>query len=136
MALVATPHNGSGADKESWETRDTDARETARMLKTLIANIDGMVYRCHNDSQWTMEFVSDGCLAVTGYRAEDLIFNRTISYEHLTHPEDRLRVRSSVNASSSSSIASTRMPVRSASRSSGSRRSVRGCSRRTSSRSG
>lgn len=76
----------------------SDARETARMLHTLIANIDGMVYRCHNDSQWTMEFVSDGCLAVTGYSAEDLLFNNTLSYEQLTHPEDRLRVRGHINA--------------------------------------
>ncbi len=68
------------------------------MLRTLIANIDGMVYRCHNDSQWTMEIVSDGCLAVTGYGPEDLLFNSTISYEQLTHPEDRLRVRSAINA--------------------------------------
>jgi diguanylate cyclase (GGDEF)-like protein/PAS domain S-box-containing protein len=73
-------------------------RETARMLRTLIANIDGMVYRCHNDSQWTMEFVSDGCLAVTGYGPDDLLLNNTISYEQITHPEDRLRVRSSVSA--------------------------------------
>ena len=68
------------------------------MLKTLIANIDGMVYRCHHDSQWTMEFVSDGCLALTGYAPEDLLLNSTISYEKLTHPEDRTRVRGSVNA--------------------------------------
>ncbi|MEO6186850.1 MAG: diguanylate cyclase, partial [Steroidobacteraceae bacterium] len=68
------------------------------MLRTLIANIDGMVYRCHIDSQWTMEFVSDGCPALTGYAPDDLLFNSTISYEQLTHPEDRLRVRSAINA--------------------------------------
>ena len=75
-----------------------DPRETARMLKALIANIDGMVYRCLNDPQWTMEFVSDGCMAVTGYEPADLIFNSTLSYEQLTHPEDRLRVRGSIHA--------------------------------------
>ena len=34
MAFVATPQNGSAdTDRDSWETRDQDARETARMLR-------------------------------------------------------------------------------------------------------
>lgn len=82
---------------ESPDPETRHARDTARMLRTLIGNIDGMVYRCHNDSQWTMEFVSDGCMNVTGYSPEDLLFNHTVSYEQLTHPEDRLRVRTSIN---------------------------------------
>ncbi|MET0280741.1 MAG: EAL domain-containing protein [Steroidobacteraceae bacterium] len=68
------------------------------MLGTLIANIDGMVYRCHVDSQWTMEFVSDGCLALTGYQPDDLLFNNKTSFEQVTHPEDRARVRNVVYA--------------------------------------
>src|SRR5687768_3449290 len=74
------------------------ARETARMLQTLIANIDGMVYRCLNDTQWTMEFVSDGCLALTGYQAEELLLNSRISYEEITHQEDRIRIRAAIDA--------------------------------------
>jgi diguanylate cyclase (GGDEF)-like protein/PAS domain S-box-containing protein len=74
------------------------ARETARMLHTLLANIDGMVYRCLNDAQWTMEFVSEGCLALTGYQAEELLLNSRISYEELTYPEDRAHVRMSIDA--------------------------------------
>jgi diguanylate cyclase (GGDEF)-like protein/PAS domain S-box-containing protein len=94
MAVAVSPIQGAPVT----DTESQDARETSRMLRTLIANIDGMVYRCHNDSQWTMEFVSDGCLAVTGYSPDDLLFNSTISYEQLTHPEDRLRVRGSISA--------------------------------------
>jgi diguanylate cyclase (GGDEF)-like protein/PAS domain S-box-containing protein len=75
-----------------------DARETARMLQTLIANIDGMVYRCLNDTRWTMEFISDGCQALTGYQPEDLLFNSRVSYEELTHPEDRERIRAAIQA--------------------------------------
>ncbi|HVB47407.1 MAG TPA: EAL domain-containing protein [Burkholderiales bacterium] len=73
---------------------DAPARgDQERMLKTLLGQLDGMVYRCRDDEFWTMEFVSGGCQALTGYRPEDLLFNSRISYEELTHPEDRARVR-------------------------------------------
>jgi diguanylate cyclase (GGDEF)-like protein/PAS domain S-box-containing protein len=76
---------------------DAPARgDQERMLKTLLSQLDGMVYRCRDDEFWTMEFVSEGCKALTGYRAEDLLFNSRISYEEVTHPEDRARVRTAI----------------------------------------
>jgi diguanylate cyclase (GGDEF)-like protein/PAS domain S-box-containing protein len=73
---------------------DAPARgDQERMLKTLLSQLDAMVYRCRDDEFWTMEFVSEGCHAITGYRPEDLLFNSRISYEEVTHPDDRARVR-------------------------------------------
>lgn len=68
------------------------------MLRTLLGNLDGMVYRCRDDVHWTMEFVSEGCRRLTGYDPEDLLFNRRLSYEALTHPEDRQRIREEIRA--------------------------------------
>lgn len=67
-------------------------QERERELYTLLSNLPGMAYRCHNDPYWTMEFVSDGCLALTGYPAEDLLHNLRVSYAELIVPEDRALV--------------------------------------------
>jgi PAS domain S-box-containing protein len=66
--------------------------ESQRRLSTLMDNLPGMVYRCDDDQDWTMEFVSDGSLELTGYRPSDLIDNNKISYAQVIHPEDRERV--------------------------------------------
>jgi len=63
-----------------------------------MSNLPGMVYRCRNDSQWTMEFVSEGCLDLTGYRADEIVGNRIISYGGITAPEDRERVFAEIHA--------------------------------------
>jgi PAS domain S-box-containing protein len=63
--------------------------ESQRTLTTLMENLPGMAYRCRNDRHWTMEFISQGCLALTGYQSADLLHNRTLSYAQLIHPDDR-----------------------------------------------
>jgi len=67
-----------------------------RLLKTLLSQLDGMVYRCRDDEFWTVEFASEGCRALTGYKPEELLFNGGIAYEQVIHPEDRGRVRLAV----------------------------------------
>ena len=68
---------------------EEDFKESQRTLLTLMSNLPGMVYRCRNDSDWTMEFVSDGCYPLTGHQPEALIENARISYGKIIHPEDR-----------------------------------------------
>ncbi len=71
---------------------ETALRESERVLSTLLGNLPGMVYRCRNDRNWTMEFVSSGCTTLTGYAPEDLIGNRRVAYNGIIHPEDRAEV--------------------------------------------
>ena len=70
--------------------------EYMRMLRTLLGNISGMVYRCRDDSHWTMDFVSGGCLELTGFEVDELLRGERITYELITHPDDRARVRHAI----------------------------------------
>ena len=82
------------ADRKKAEE---EARESERLISTLMKNLPGMVYRCRNDRNWTMTFVSDGCVSLTGYSPRDLVNNRKISFNDLIHPDDREMVREQVN---------------------------------------
>jgi PAS domain S-box-containing protein len=64
-------------------------QESERRFSVLVANLPGMAYRCKNDRHWTMEFISDGCIGVTGYDSGELLDNAVVSYQDLIHPDDR-----------------------------------------------
>jgi PAS domain S-box-containing protein len=41
--------------------------DSENQLRNLIGNLPGMVYRCRLDKNYTMSFVSEGCLKIFGY---------------------------------------------------------------------
>ena len=61
-------------------------------LKVLMSNLPGMAYRCFNERDWPMEFVSHGCRALTGYEASDLVGKQKMPYGDVIHPDDREQV--------------------------------------------
>jgi len=70
--------------------------EQKREIDTLMSNLQGMAYRCANNINWTMEFVSEGCYPLTGYRKDELINDKVVSYANLIHKDDQLLVYETV----------------------------------------
>jgi len=67
-------------------------QESERKLRTLMANLPGLAYRCANAPGWPFEFVSEGSLALTGYTPEEITVGGTMTYGNLIHPDDQQRV--------------------------------------------
>ncbi|MHC1717732.1 MAG: EAL domain-containing protein [Acidaminococcaceae bacterium] len=63
--------------------------ESERSKSVLLSHLPGMAYRCRYDRDWTMEFVSEGCYELTGYRPESLLNNEELSFNDIIAPEYR-----------------------------------------------
>ena len=85
----------TGETTQMYYVRDVSERiragesflESQRALSNFMSNLPGMAYRCLNNKKWTMKFVSQGCVQLTGYQPEELIDNRTISFNKIIHSD-------------------------------------------------
>ena len=64
-------------------------KKSEQTLANLISNLPGFVYRCKNDKDWTMEFISEGFTKITGYSTEDILEFRSITFNEIIHPDYR-----------------------------------------------
>jgi PAS domain S-box-containing protein len=71
----------------------TELRTRQDQLSRLIGNLPGIVYRCRNDQDWTMEYIAGQCYEITGYRPEQLIDNAEISFSDLQIAEEQESLR-------------------------------------------
>jgi len=90
---------GTYFDITERKKMEKELRENQQTLLTLMNNLPGMSYRCCNDRDWTMEFVSEGCLDLTGYKPEEIIDNKVISFGQLIHKDDQDYIWDEVQAS-------------------------------------
>jgi len=56
-------------------------------MATMINNLPGFIYRCANDPNWTMIYISEGCQQITGYSPDDFIDNKTLAFNDIIHPD-------------------------------------------------
>ncbi len=75
---------------------EEELRESKRRLAILIDSLPGIAFSCAADAQWSMKYLSEGCLEVTGYKSQELLGDGC-SYNAITHQEDLPKVLNSIN---------------------------------------
>jgi PAS domain S-box-containing protein len=78
-----------GRDITDRKRTEAALQQSERFLSRLISNIPGYIYRVANDPDYTPEFISEGVLAITGYRQAEYMIDRTITCGQEIYPADR-----------------------------------------------
>lgn len=81
-----------------FRLRGQKLQSTSDQLASLFQNLPGMAYRCVNQPDWPMEFVSEGCERLSGHSRNDFKDGRVL-WGELIHPQDSDRVWRSVQQS-------------------------------------
>lgn len=79
---------GMMQDITEWKTTEDRLKESNRKINTIVNNLPGVIYRCLNDSNWTMEYITNGIFELTGFPAEDFIDNKVRTFNSIIEPDD------------------------------------------------
>jgi len=60
-----------------------------RSINSILNDLPAMVYRCRNNPEWPMEYVSEGCVELTGYQVKDIVHSRRLSYGSMIIEQDQ-----------------------------------------------
>lgn len=65
-----------------------ELKESKEQLHSLLSHLTGAVYRCQFDEYFTMQYISNQILEITGYEASDFIDNAVRSYASVVYSDD------------------------------------------------
>ncbi|GLO55098.1 hypothetical protein PPUJ20066_11340 [Pseudomonas putida] len=89
LELVSHVHAGGAVSRVSEQVKmpceGAQSRHAAPMshVATLLDDLPGLIYRGVNDRSWAMDYVSAGCMKLTGYPAAYLTENSELTYGSL-----------------------------------------------------
>ncbi len=108
LQLTATPLKNNKLRREQIVVTSVDIterkateealRNSEEIFRSLVSSIPEVFYRCRNDENWTMYFISESVFDLAGYPAIDFIDNQVRPFANIIHPEDLEKVATDVQA--------------------------------------
>ncbi len=80
---------GTLADISERKIAEKKLKLSEQNLTNLISNLPGFVYRCKNDKNCSMEYLSEGFSAITGYSVREFLETKKLTYYDIIHPDYR-----------------------------------------------
>jgi PAS domain S-box-containing protein len=71
-------------------------RDTERRFRLLAENVPGVIYLCRNDEDYSMIYLNDKVVEVTGYTKEEILTGK-VTFGQILHPDDKDRVSQAIN---------------------------------------
>ncbi len=90
---------GTVQDITERKNVEEELRESNKKINTIINNLKGVIFRCRNDKNWTMKFISEGISELAGYESDDFIENKVRSFTSIVYAPDRSRVANDIRKS-------------------------------------
>ncbi|MDQ2097868.1 MAG: ATP-binding protein [Tychonema bourrellyi B0820] len=96
LAQIAAAFNEMA---ERIQSHTEALQESEKRFRTLVSNIPGAVYRLVFDSDWKIQFISDGIAEISGYPAANFINTPVGVFQSIIHPKDAAMVEKTIKKS-------------------------------------
>jgi PAS domain S-box-containing protein len=79
---------GIASDISNLHQTTRALQKSESRFRGMVANLPGAVYRCNNDTDWTMSYLSEEIQVLCGYPANEFINSRVRNFSSVVHPDD------------------------------------------------
>jgi diguanylate cyclase (GGDEF)-like protein/PAS domain S-box-containing protein len=79
---------GTIHDLTSIKLYQQKIKKSKDQFESLVSHIPDMIYRCEIDKDFTMLYVNNAIETITGYKIDEIRFNKILSFASIIHPND------------------------------------------------
>lgn len=88
---------GTIHDLTSIKLYQKKIKKSKEEFESLVSHIPDMIYRCEIDDDFTMLYINNALETITGYKVDEMKFNRVLSFSSIIHPRDIDMVTKEIN---------------------------------------